>query len=103
MDERIKTEDPTSPAGWYCTPTPPPTTIKHPQPHEDLHWSFCNNDSCATHLQSKFNNNYFPAISAAIASQPRMNETCSCRQRHDPEVEWVIRYQKLNPHKACKA
>jgi hypothetical protein len=103
MDERIKTEDPTSPAGWYHTPTPPPTTIKHPQPHKDLRWSFCNNDSCATHLQSKFDNNHFPAISAAIASQPRMNEMCSCRQRYDPELEWVIRYQKLNPRKACKA
>jgi hypothetical protein len=103
MDERIKTEDPMSPAGWYCTPTPPPTTIKHPQPHEDLYWSFCNNDWYATHLQSKFNNNYFPAISAAIASQPRMNKTCSCGQQHDPELEWVIRYQKLNPCKACKA
>jgi hypothetical protein len=92
-----------SPAGWYRTPIPPPTTIKHLQPHEDLHWSFCNNDSCATHLQSKLNNNYFPAISAAIASQSRINEMCNCGQRHDPELEWVIQYQKLNPCKACKA
>jgi hypothetical protein len=96
-------EDPPSSSGWYRTPTPPTANQSpHPTiPHADLHWSFCNNDSCSIHLKSKFQNNHFPAVAQAIAA--RMKKSCGCGQPHDPELDWVIRHQKMNPQKACRA
>ncbi|KAI5799614.1 hypothetical protein FPQ18DRAFT_417561 [Pyronema domesticum] len=40
-------------------------------------------------------------MAQAIAA--RMKESCSCGQPHDPELDWVIRHQKMNPQKACRA
>jgi hypothetical protein len=96
-------EDPPSSSGWYRTPTPPiANQYPHPTiPHADLHWSFCNNDSCSIHLKSKFQDNHFPAVAQAIAA--RMKESCSCGQPHDPELDWVIRHQKMDARKACRA
>jgi hypothetical protein len=31
-----------------------------------------------------------------------MKKSCSCGQPHDPELDWVIRHQKMNPQKACR-
>jgi hypothetical protein len=32
-----------------------------------------------------------------------MKESYSCGQPHDPELDWVIWHQKMDPQKACRA
>jgi long-subunit fatty acid transport protein len=54
----IKQEREQNSGGWNRPPTP--LLAMTYTPHDDLHWSFCYDDYCSTHLQVKQNNNYFP-------------------------------------------
>jgi hypothetical protein len=49
--------------GWNHPATPLPTTTY--DPHDDMHWSFCQDPYCTTHLEAKQNNNYLPGAGPA--------------------------------------
>jgi hypothetical protein len=71
-DTIMKQEKEQPAGGWNRPLTPLPTTTY--TPHEDLHWSFCYDDYCSVHLQSKQNNNYFPTAGSAGPTHQRRNE-----------------------------
>jgi hypothetical protein len=48
---------------WNHPATPLPTTTY--DPHDDMHWSFCQDPYCTKHLDAKQNNNYFPSVGPA--------------------------------------
>jgi hypothetical protein len=87
--------------GWNRPLTPLPTMTY--TPYEDLHWSFCYDDYCSVHLQSKQNNNYFPTAGSAGPTHQHRNELGNCRQGHHPELDAVIQAKHLNIGKACQA
>jgi hypothetical protein len=71
--------------------------------HNDMHWSFCQDPYCTTHLHAKQNNNYFPGMVTASQNQQHCNQHCDCGMMHDPELDAVIRAKHLNVRKACRA
>jgi hypothetical protein len=80
--------------GWNRPATPLPTTTY--DPHDDMHWSFCQDPYCTMHLSAKQNNNYFPGAGPA-------NQPCDYGTEHDPELDAVIKAKHLNVRKACRA
>jgi hypothetical protein len=84
--------------GWARSTSPLPATIYNP--HDDEHWSFCTDDNCQTHLQSKQNSNYWPK---AASRRGRRNSPCGCGQPHHPDLDRAIRTKHLNPNVACRA
>ena len=95
MASPINPENDQHSGGLYRQYAPPPMTT-YP-PHDAQHWTFCYDDYCATHRQSKENYNYFPT-----AGRKGTNE-CNCGRTHDPELEAVIRKKHLDVRKACRA
>jgi hypothetical protein len=90
----VKQEEEQPSGGWNRPTTPIPPTVY--DPHDDMHWSSCQDPYCTTHLDAKQNNNYFPGAGPA-------NQPCNCGTEHDPELDAVIRAKHLNVRKACRA
>jgi hypothetical protein len=88
-------------AGWNRPATPLPATTYNP--HDDMHWSLCQDPYCTTHLDGKQNNNYFPGAGPANQGQQCLNQPCDCGMEHDPELDAVIKAKHLNIRKACRA
>jgi hypothetical protein len=97
----VKQEEEQPLGGWNRPATPLPPTIYNP--HDDMHWSFCQDPYCTTHLNAKQNNNYFPGAGPANQGQQRLNQSCNCRMEYDPELDAVIKVKHLNVRKACRA
>jgi hypothetical protein len=97
----VKQEREQNLGGWNRPPTPLPATTYTPQ--DDLHWSFCYDDYCSTHLQAKQNNNYFPTAGSGGSTHQQQNEPYSCRHEHHPELDAVIQAKHLNIGKAYQA
>jgi hypothetical protein len=81
--------------GWDHIRTPLPTA--HNTTHEDLHWTFCHQQTCNTHEKQKQEKHYFPP-----GENGYPYDHCYCGQEHHPDLDAVIRMQKLNPRKACR-
>jgi hypothetical protein len=90
----VKQEEEQPLGSWNRPATPLPPTIYNP--HDDMHWSFCQDPYCTMHLKAKQNNNYFPGMGPA-------NQPYNCRTEHDPELDAVIKAKHLNVWKACRA
>jgi hypothetical protein len=97
----VKQEQEQPSGGWNHPATPLPPTIY--DPHDDMHWSFCRDPYCTTHLDAKQNNNYFPGAGPANQGQQHLNQPCNCGTEHDPELDAVIKAKHLNIRKACRA
>jgi hypothetical protein len=73
-------------------PAPFPSTM-----HNDLHWTFCHEEQCSTHEKEKQEKIYSP---------PRENgyphDHCYCGKEHHPDLDEIIRTQRLNARKACR-
>jgi hypothetical protein len=59
----IKQEEEQPLGSRNCPATPLPPTVY--DPHDDMHWSFCQDPYCTMHLDAKQNNNYFPSVGLA--------------------------------------
>jgi hypothetical protein len=84
--------------GWNRPVTPLPATTY--STHDTEHWSFCTDDYCQTHMQSKENSNYWPKVSSR---RRRRSDPCNCGQPHHLDLDAAIRIKHLNPKAACKA
>jgi hypothetical protein len=67
-------------------------------PHENLHWTFCREDQCTPHQEQKKNQKH-PYKPPGENGYPMGH--CYCGETHPPELDEVIRIQRLNPRKAC--
>jgi hypothetical protein len=92
-------EQPSNGRNRPATPLPPTTYDLH----NDMHWSFCWDPYCTTHIDAKQNNNYFPGAGTASQNQQHRNQQCDCGMKHDLELDAIIRAKHLNVRKACRA
>jgi hypothetical protein len=67
-------------------------------PHENLHSTFCREDQCTPHQEQKNEKN--PYKPPGENGYPM--DHCYCGETHPPELDDVIRIQRLNPRKACR-
>jgi hypothetical protein len=97
----IKQEEEQPSGGWNHPTTPLAPTVY--DPHDDMHWSFCRDPYCTTHLDAKQHNNYFPGVGPANQGQQHLNQPCNCGTEHHLELDAVIKAKHLNIWKACRA
>jgi hypothetical protein len=90
------------PSGSGNRPTIPLPPMVY-NPHDNIHWLFCQDPYCTMHLDAKQNNNYFPGAGLAYQDQQHINQLCNCGMEHDPELDAVIKAKHLNVWKACRA
>jgi hypothetical protein len=80
---------------WHHASTP--SLPFHNIPHNNLHWTFCNDGQCEHHKEQKNGKTY-----KSPGENGYPTDHCYCGEQHPAELDEVIRTRRLNPRKACR-